>query len=59
MITGQGSTKKNPETITCPICKREFQLFTEDGKHNFCPHSSGVNQIVNICIKCKVNLLRT
>lgn len=57
MATLKNITSEIADTKICPICKREFLLFTEDGKHNFCPYSSGINQIVDICIKCKVNLL--
>ena len=56
MTTSQPSGKKNPETKTCPICKKELPLLTKDGKHNFCPHNTGPNVTIDICIKCKVNL---
>lgn len=56
MNTGQTIDEKNPGKKVCPICKTELPILTEEGKHNFCPHSTEPNEIIDICIKCKVNL---
>ena len=55
MSIAQFVAEKKTDIKICPICKKELPLFTEDGKHNFCPHSTGINQIIDICIKCKVD----
>lgn len=49
---------KNPEqkihTKVCPLCHTELPLFTEGGKHNFCPANAKDGRIIDICIKCKM-----
>lgn len=41
--------------LTCPKCGVELPLFTEHGKHNFCPSSEyKQGKIVELCMKCKM-----
>lgn len=56
MVNGQSVLTSATDKKSCPVCGQELPIFTEDGKHNFCPHGSSVNQIIDICIKCKLNL---
>ncbi len=41
--------------VTCPKCKIKLPSFDERGMHNFCPKVSDTREIVNICIKCKMD----
>ena len=41
--------------VTCPKCNIKLPLFDEKGAHNFCPTASSNGEIVNICMKCKMD----
>ena len=53
MVTNQVLVEKKADIKVCPLCKRELPLFTDDGHHNFCPHSLKGN-ITDICVECKM-----
>ena len=38
---------------TCPECEAQLPFYTEKGKHNFLPKSTGSGGITLVCIKCK------
>ena len=42
------------EVETCPRCGKNYPLFNDEGKHNFCPTVGPNGQPKNVCIDCKM-----